>query len=461
VNDSRVSKLAQVLAIALIVATLINGMATYLKRTGLAQADNYVAVWAVHCHSLVHAGRSLERQCFEPRISEEMTRRPFRPDDVGRIQKYIYKVDPSEFPLKVVKDVVTLWICGVGWLASVRNAAHPPKFREAWPLWALACYAIAAWAFSLFEHGAMVAMSGARTASFIAVALLSQWVCGNLAVIANGIGFLILVQLALLPFEMIRGIHLFHEWDAFSLAARTFGTMVQPNSLGVFAVIAGAFYFCFSTSRRKFWVVGSAALAVAFVSGSGTGVASAAVAGLLSVIPQIGNSRRQKHAVLFFLLGGLLLWFLLPIITLRADIFDSVLGDRLSKLQSAISNRSLAQILFGSGLGVNSNAALNSDLVEASDISSWALKPTDSALTGWLIQIGVIGTLLFYSTLIWAAMRDRSARPLYGTLILCSLTLNITEIFPVNILLGLALAHSTWGEGQDHDTMSRQTHIRS
>ena len=63
-------------------------------------------------------------------------------------------------------------------------------------------------------------------------------------------------------------------------------------------------------------------------------------------------------------------------------------------------------------------------------------------LTSLLTQLGIVGILLFYGTLTWAAMRDREARIFYAVLALCSLTLQITEVFPVNFLLGVVLAHS-------------------
>jgi hypothetical protein len=68
--------------------------------------------------------------------------------------------------------------------------------------------------------------------------------------------------------------------------------------------------------------------------------------------------------------------------------------------------------------------------------------PTDSALTSLVIQIGLLGSVLFYAALFWAARRDPPARPFYCVVALCTLTINVGELFPVNVLMGIALAHS-------------------
>jgi hypothetical protein len=61
-----------------------------------------------------------------------------------------------------------------------------------------------------------------------------------------------------------------------------------------------------------------------------------------------------------------------------------------------------------------------------------------------VIQIGLAGTLLFYAMLVWAALRDTLAWPFYCIVAVCTLTINVTELFPVNVLLALTLAHSAW-----------------
>jgi hypothetical protein len=144
----------------------------------------------------------------------------------------------------------------------------------------------------------------------------------------------------------------------------------------------------------------------------------------------------------------------LPNLTGRETIFDSVgtSRGRVMVLHSALVDRPPLQVVFGSGLGVNTNAALSLAVpggseAEASSTAPASL-PTDSTFTALVIQIGLLGTLMFYGVLAWAALRDPQARPFYLIAALCSLTINLTELFPVNVLLGLALAHSASRPGR-------------
>jgi hypothetical protein len=57
-------------------------------------------------------------------------------------------------------------------------------------------------------------------------------------------------------------------------------------------------------------------------------------------------------------------------------------------------------------------------------------------------QVGFIGFFLVYGLLFLAVRNDLQARIFYVSIILASLTVNITELFPVNFILGLLLARS-------------------
>ena len=70
------------------------------------------------------------------------------------------------------------------------------------------------------------------------------------------------------------------------------------------------------------------------------------------------------------------------------------------------------------------------------------MRPVRTTEDSLQIQLGLVGVLLFYGALAWAAMKDHQARIFYVVVAACSLTLQITELFPVNFLLGVALAHS-------------------
>jgi hypothetical protein len=58
------------------------------------------------------------------------------------------------------------------------------------------------------------------------------------------------------------------------------------------------------------------------------------------------------------------------------------------------------------------------------------------------VQLGLVGVLAFYGLLAWAWRVDGGARPFYLVAAIASLTINLPEAFPLNVLLGLALARS-------------------
>jgi hypothetical protein len=110
-------------------------------------------------------------------------------------------------------------------------------------------------------------------------------------------------------------------------------------------------------------------------------------------------------------------------------------------------NDAIANI-FGRGIGAGSNQTSIFVVLEPYPLRH-ALQATelfyaDSTVTWLLVQFGFAGILAFYAMLSWAFAKDRAARPFYLALAIASLTINIPEFFPVNFLLGLALAHSIW-----------------
>ena len=59
-----------------------------------------------------------------------------------------------------------------------------------------------------------------------------------------------------------------------------------------------------------------------------------------------------------------------------------------------------------------------------------------------LVQGGILAVAAFYGLLLRGLMMDRRARPFLLSVLLCSLTLNVTELFPIDLLLAVALCRS-------------------
>ncbi|MES2632419.1 MAG: hypothetical protein V4669_05575 [Pseudomonadota bacterium] len=440
---------ARWLAAAMVVAALCSGASAYLKRTGVLAHADYLAYWAHHCLSDddVPDMRD-EPQCHAhvdvPRAVAQNTWRGF----TSAFISYVHEVSPAERPLKFAKDAVFVAILALSaWMLAASRSLRAIAPVSPLPV-AFAVYVAIMLLVSLSSQGLMVAASGARALSFMAVALLAGWLAPYMATFAWALAGLLGLQLLLLPYELLHGIHMYQEWSALALAGRTFGTLVHPNSMGIFAATGFAFCLCFLPRRGLLPLLAVGAIALIGLSASATGLACAVVLCAVMVQRTMGGARGVGIALAFLLGVGMLALVGLPALLGRPDLFDSVASEtgRLANLQQAVLGQPAAQALFGKGLGVNSNAALSIGVAGG--------LPTDSSLTGLIYQVGILGTCLFYALLAWAGWRDRQAAPFYVAVAVCSLTLNVTELFPVNLLLGLALARSLLRQSRGEDFMT-------
>ncbi|WP_048437975.1 hypothetical protein [Caenimonas sp. SL110] len=440
--------LVRALAIALVAAAVLNGLGFYLKRVGLMDYDKYRGFWSVHCHFDVdHPSLARERQCAHHTTPPEIlaARNWHDGDDHYR---HVYEVPPSQRWLKLAKDLFFVTLVGLGvWFATRSGELRRRIAQPAFVLFV--SYLSLLLVTSLLVNGLVPAAAGFRSLFFVGVALTAGWLVPRLHVFAVAAAALIAVELAAVPFELWRGIHLFGQWSFLDLARRASGTLVQPNSLGVFAVCSLAFYFCFARGRRAVVtaLLCATALLLVLASGSGTGLACFVATALLMGWLKMPGRLRIPAAV-----AGVLLAFAaalaLPSITGRIDIFDSLWGPegRVEGLAVALFDRGWVQTAFGSGIGINTNFVRNvldaGGPVAAGLVPVVAALPFDSTLTALLFQGGLAGAVMFYVTLLWASRRDPVAMPFYAAVAICSLTMNVMELFPVNALLGLALAHS-------------------
>ena len=442
------SALAWLVVAGLLLATVCNGAGVYLKRIGLVDADTYRAYWSFHCRSL---NLQLSPEAVGPRCCALAT-----PAQIAQLEtsagargeraqtRFVYRTPGAELALKLVKDVFGLALLILCLVLLVRRAEVRPSLKEAWPVGLLLAYAATALVASLVLYEPLVVLAGARSFMFIGLALLGLWLVPHMALLACAVAALLVVQVLLMPFEMLRGVHLHGHFHLLPLAGRLSGTLVAPNTLGVFAVCALAFFNGFAPNRRWLWLVALLALTLDLLSGSGTGMVGFGLFLLLALMQRVALDHRRFVVIA----GGLILAgvvMVLPEIIGRPRLFESLLG-RFDGLRMVLLGKSFWESVFGSGLGVDTNTAgLLVRMLGADSFPRYARLPSgaaESMLTSLLTQLGLVGTLLFYGVLTWAAMRDHQARIFYAIVAACSLTLQITELFPVNFLLGVALAHS-------------------
>lgn len=422
---------AAFLALAIVLATLLNGAFPFLKRIGLVDRQAYVTFLDAHCaSSRLGSGEAVGGPCrcvpSGPRGS------PIVPS-----WSYIYEDEGRELLAKTAKDAIFL-ILAVACLCRLSREPLASLLRTQAPL--LPMLASVALGLMLVWPGQGLAFGlvGLRPYVFLALALLGPWLVGGVGAVSIGVVVILVIQVILVAIEAYFGMPLRTCPHAFRAA----GASVMPNSLGIFAAVAFAFFHSFGP--RKSWRAPLFVLALFLVlaSRSGTGLVVLAALAMWVGFPHVVTRYKLPAAI-----GAALLVCAfaagLPMLLSRPDIFRSIEG-RVESLQGLVTSSTVPELLFGRGLAWGSNA------LEGATRLGMAFPGTshpvnfssESMVTMLLIQLGLVGVTVFYATLGWAFWRDDQARIFLAAVGIASLAANISELFPVNLLLGIGLAVS-------------------
>lgn len=434
---------------ALVAVSLANGATAYLKRVGVLDHAAYREYVSIYCEP-----PALPCSCMrDPTGANDHS------DDTKESvnaslpsRRYVYEVHGYERVLKPLKDGLFAAFFAVSLALIGMGRTTRPAVARLIPLAPLALSIAVGLLIALGTWGMTMAALGLRSFAFLGVALLGGWIANQLPNVSRALVGLLVAQFALVLVEFWIGIPLRYC----DLGFRAAGTLVIANSLGVFAVVALAFCCAFATSRRVIVSALLCTLVLLWSSFSGTGIVC--LIGLAAYYLYLRLNRKLRIGLVFasIVLVPLLVWKL-PEISQRPQLYASVTGDegRVGNLLKIVSQANPAQFVFGHGLGFGSNASITAlkDAPTALPLMSTGEKfAADSTVTVLFIQLGVVGILCFYGLLIWAFLQDQRARPFYLVVGIGSLAIIVTELFPVNLLLGLALAHTLW-----HSPIDRQT----
>jgi len=438
-------RLAGFLGVALLITTLLNGAGPYLRRVGVLQASEYHAYWAAHCGP---EGTTREPFGFGRRCA--VTHKSVSRSEMSRRERgysgYVRQVLPGEVSLKLAKDLLVLIVIGAGLVRVVHERGARASLNAVWPGTPLLTLILLSASVAALQYGSWLAAAGLRSFSFLpfAIAAVVLGLPRGIDRVGTATTMLLFAQLALVVPELLYGLPLGRELPFLNLPPRMAGTLVLPNTLGVFAVASFAFAVAFGGRHWRWASALAATILLASAAGSATGfLALLALFG--SVALKRADATRRPALLAILVLAAILLVALLPVIVSRPDLFDSLWSSegRLSRFDRAFSDHWLAA-LFGRGLGVATNTSVNLSLPlgKASPLDAGALGSADSTVTMLVAEMGLVGLALFYGMFLWAGWRDSVARAFYLVVLVASLTINVTEVFPVNLLLGLALAHS-------------------
>jgi hypothetical protein len=421
---------------AIVVATLANGATSFLKRIGVLERAQYEAYWQAHCGEDRVRPRALGlgRRCLDAVPGPLASDRYFREAPLFR---FVFEVGRTDFKLKLVKDgLVAVLILG-SFALVLRGGGAPPNCRN-WPLCALAAL-IAVVAIADFASGKwLAALFGLRGMTFVAIALFGAWLKRPplLRDVCRGLIVLLVVEAALVPVELLWGMPISGYAVTFALPNRVAGTLVKANTLGILAAVTVAAAEAVdprSAWRTTAWIAGFILVSTA---GSGTGwVILAVLAARLALGGARSPARVGALAVAALVLGAVL-----PMVVGRPDLYDSIgAKGRLGMFRTVLAGSPLWR---GNGLSV---AAPTDRVAPQSTFSRREAGPrgSDSTLILFLEIFGVPGALLLYAALAVAWRDGDGLRPLVLALGLASVTLTLPFAFPLNVMLGLALARDS------------------
>ncbi|HTY13181.1 MAG TPA: hypothetical protein VMD02_03220 [Candidatus Omnitrophota bacterium] len=239
----------------------------------------------------------------------------------------------------------------------------------------------------------------------------------------------------------------------FGLAARPFGTFVQPSSFAIFICMVMVMNMARDINARGSirslsWVFLTVSTMFVVLSGSGTGLLGLAIIFLVYLFIFSRTPKLVKAGIVpTIALLPVLILLSLPVLTNREDIYYS-LWMRIEIINELVVSSGWSGFLIGTGIGTGSNAAVtilgNPNLKNVNDAQQFI---ADSLYASVFAQVGAVFLLLFIILslyVFWLAIKRRQKRLVDNMAILfvplmlmVSFGSIILEVFPFNWIMFL------------------------
>jgi len=414
------------------VAAVLGGSVFWLRLVGWLQVEEY---WIAHA------------RWFHFDNQEEDSAAAYR-----RFIEFKISVQTLSWPWTLSKWPKQLLLIAV--VAVAISQWRPWRRSPPWSWLGVAVLALALFtaASALWAGLWLNVIAGARSFVSWGLAVMSPAIASVsvLRALARTLAWTLVVQTVMVLIELHQGMLLYsvHLFDRDIV--RVVGSFNLPASLGSFAVVAWFASYCWGELRPRTLLWLAVALGIVLVP-NGSAVAWVS---LVMGLAAIALSRLQQRWRIVLLLAALptllLLWQGLPQLTGRADVHTSLWGRIQPVHEYAAQRLSTTEVLLGLGFGEGTNAL--SAQVGTAPIATGALpdRPVGDSLPATLFwQIGLVGVVLAYLWMAMALRADPRSRPVGVALIVSSVAINITELFPVNLVLGFWLAHAARAREDD------------
>lgn len=431
-------RLTRLLTLVIAVAVMLNGLPFWARRIGLLERQAYRQDLARFCTSPVQPWW-LPASCRPHRIDTTSPERRVWRLDPARL----YRISPLEVGLKGLRYGVIVLLMIASAVLLIARWSPPPQTLL--PLLPLIVSTLLSAAISLPLDGAAFTLLSGIGSLWIPLAALATWLTTprRLQILADGAASLVLLQVPFLLLEAMRGLPLpFGGTAGPWLPTRLSGIMNQPNTLGGLLAVSVAFCLCLSQRRWQRWPLLALSLLIAILARSGGGVAGLS----LLAAGQILKNRRPRPGQLLALLLALLLAFVLftaalPRLLGRPQLLDSPAG-RLRTVRIWLhAPHTPQEWLLGYGLARQSSQSATISLSMSQAPPKRGPDPDGMPLL-LLAQGGLLALVAFYGLLAWCFVQDPPFRLFWFVLVITSLSLRVTEVFPFGIWMAVAASRS-------------------
>ena len=438
----------------LLASAIANGASFFLRRIGVIDSARYQADLSTFCRLPVRSWW-LPASCHYRRVLSEQPLQVISFDP-----QRLYQLTAPELLLKFAKFGFIAGLISLSILLILKHRAPFPSLYQLLPALPFLGSLLLAFVIGFHHASAPLAILGLLSWPSLPMLLLGGWLssAAQLSRLADAIGLLLFLQFPLGLVEAMRGlptpfgpmIDTLRIPNPF-LPSRLAFLFTLPNTLGVFVAVAFSFCLAFSSRRRLLPWLAVVILPQIFLARSATGFLV-----LLSVLAFIVLQRLleiSSRALLSSLIPPVVAVFglvlaLLPQLLARPDLWQSLDG-RFWAFNHIVRTSSPSQLWFGHGLSSSGNhlsqiVAGRYPLQPLFDqwLSYPQLYPADSLLALLLSQGGLVAVMSFYALLLWAFQHAPQARPFFLAVLLSSFTMGITEVFPLGLLLALAVNHA-------------------